>query len=68
MSSAPLSKEKPMKSPAIPPRETVIKKNLKKRQYLMGVCLILGLGRQNVSVNTNTGETLLKVEKVVNKS
>jgi len=26
MSSAPLSKEKPMKSPAIPPRETVIKK------------------------------------------
>jgi hypothetical protein len=56
MSSAPLSKEKPMNSPAIPPRDTVIKK----QQYLMGVCLILGLGRQNILVNTNTGQALLK--------
>jgi len=64
MSSAPLSKEKPMKSPAIPPRDTVIKK----QQYLMGVCLILGLGRQTILVNINTGQALLKVEKLVKKS
>jgi hypothetical protein len=32
MSSAPLSKEKPMKSPAIPPRDTVIKKTAIKKK------------------------------------
>ena len=33
----------------------------------MGVCLILGLGRQNILVNINTGQALLKVEKVAHK-
>ena len=52
-----------MKSPAIPPRDTVIKQ----QQYLMAVSLILGLGRHNMLVSINTGQALLEVEKVVHK-